>query len=283
MIKLSRKLAFFTLLIGFASILIACGDSGSTPTIPPTTVNPIPTRVIVPTPTPAPEHIVVIDPGHGGDDWGAFHSNASDQPDLLEKDITLQLGLKTAELLQDSSIQVFLTRTKDTLANDPPADLNGDGKIDENDDLLARIKFANAKKADLFFSIHVNSSDLGNDAYGLETLYCADRPFANQSKAFAALVQKQSIDSLKAFGYTAQDRQVMDDIEKYGADQHLFVLGPTGTERPFVTEMPGALTEALFITNDEEASVLRNPKAIAALAGGYATAIQEYFKQAKDS
>ncbi len=274
------------------SLVLAGCESASTessPTTNPSSTSTFSTVLASPsdraTPTPAPTpgptaqigRIIVIDPGHGGEDWGTFHSDAQDKPDLLEKDITLRLGLQTAELLRGQGYRVVLTREGDYSPNNPPRDLNGDAEIDENDDLQARIERANQSKADLFLSIHINSSELGNEVGGIETWYCADRPFAQQNKLFAQLIQKESIASLQANGYAVQNRRVEDDAVLEGSGEHLVVLGPVNQHRPVATEMPGVLTEALFISNDTEARLLTDSKTIKALAMGYTKAIDQYF------
>lgn len=219
----------------------------------------------------------MLDPGHGGEDWGTFHTNAQGKPDLLEKEVTLQLGIETVQLLRGQGYRVMLTREGDFPANNPPRDLNGDGEIDENDDLQARIERANQAKADLFLSIHINSSELGNEVGGIETWYCEDRPFATQNERFARLIQKESLASLATTGYSAQNRRVEDDLGLEGTGEHISVLGPSNSQRKGATGMPGALTEALFITNDTEARLLADTKIIKALASGYSKAINEYF------
>jgi N-acetylmuramoyl-L-alanine amidase len=234
----------------------------------------IPSPSPEPTATHLPAHIVVIDPGHGGIDWGTFHTDADGKIDLKEKDVTLALALKTAEILKAAGFTVILTRTDDTYYNDK--DYNGDGKIDQYDDLQARVNIANDNKAELFLSIHENSSDDG-DVGGTETWYSTDRPFTDKSKAFADLVQKETIAGLKTINYDSNNRGAADDlgIDKNG--DHIFVLGPMTRNHQSATEMPGALTESLFITNDTEATILSSNKGVAAIAGGYAKAVEEYF------
>jgi N-acetylmuramoyl-L-alanine amidase len=145
------------------------------------------------------------------------------------------------------------------------------------DDLQARINIANENKGELFLSLHINSSELGNEVDGLETWYCADRPFAAQSQKFAELIQAKSLESLSAAGYQAQNRRVGDDKALEGDGQHIFVLGPDTGDHTAATNMPGALAETLFISNDREAALLNDDKVQDKLAGGFAAAIEEYF------
>jgi len=92
--------------------------------------------------------VVVIDPGHGGSDPGA-HSPSG----RLEKEFTLDWAQRLAPILAAKGWQVFSTRTNDT---DMP--------------LAGRVEFAEAHRADLFVSLHFNSSAEGRQQ-GIET-YC---------------------------------------------------------------------------------------------------------------
>lgn len=92
-------------------------------------------------------HIIVIDPGHGGRDPGAVGSIS------FEKDITLAIALRTGKYLEQSLKDVRVVYTR---------------KSDEFVDLDVRSDIANKNNADLFISIHANSSDIHN-VYGTET------------------------------------------------------------------------------------------------------------------
>ena len=106
-------------------------------------------------PEPAPGiHTIVIDPGHGGVETGAIGPGG-----VQEKELTHLLAQQLAARLQQRlPLRVVLTRSEDTqLALD------------------ARTAIANQNKADLFVSIHLNSS-LGAGAHGAETYFLAQRP-----------------------------------------------------------------------------------------------------------
>jgi N-acetylmuramoyl-L-alanine amidase len=92
--------------------------------------------------------VIVIDPGHGGRDSGA--------PGLIsrEKDINLSIALKTAKYIRENikDVTVVLTRNDDSTV-----------------DLYERPKIANRNNADLFISIHTNSTNGSKTAIGAET------------------------------------------------------------------------------------------------------------------
>lgn len=79
--------------------------------------------------------IIVIDPGHGGTDSGA-----KGEKELIEKDLTLRIALKTAEFLRQVGVDVRLTRTTDTTLS-----------------IAQRSSYANRVGADYFLCIHINA------------------------------------------------------------------------------------------------------------------------------
>ncbi len=94
---------------------------------------------------------VVLDAGHGGSDHGANRSY-NDIGRIAEKDITLAIVLKIGRMLEkNKDFKVIYTR-----------------KIDEYPSLSDRTNLANRSKADLFVSVHCNSS-VRPTAYGTET------------------------------------------------------------------------------------------------------------------
>lgn len=93
--------------------------------------------------------LIVIDPGHGGEDLGAQGVDS-----ILEKDIVLKVAMNLERLLQDRlRARTRLTRDKDIFI--PLGD---------------RTKLANDLQADLFISIHANASEY-RTASGIETYY----------------------------------------------------------------------------------------------------------------
>lgn len=92
--------------------------------------------------------VVMIDPGHGGDDPGTMNKN------VYEKDITLKVALKVKEYLEECGITVMLTREDDMFIN----------KYD-------RAELANEAEVDLFVSIHCNFLENNPEISGVETYY----------------------------------------------------------------------------------------------------------------
>lgn len=94
---------------------------------------------------------IVIDPGHGGSDFGATYNGRT------EKDDNLNLALAVGQILENNGIDVVYTRTSDVY-NTP----------------LEKATMANNAGADFFVSIHRNSLPTPNTGSGVETLVFND-------------------------------------------------------------------------------------------------------------
>ncbi len=107
-------------------------------------------------------HKIVVDPGHGGSDFGTIAPLG-----IVEKDVTLDIGLRLRHLLQKNSFRVSMTRETDKAVS-----------------LKERARFANAAGGDLFVSIHVNWIE-SRKIRGVETYYLGstDDPFLTRLAA----------------------------------------------------------------------------------------------------
>jgi N-acetylmuramoyl-L-alanine amidase len=112
--------------------------------------------------------VVVIDPGHGGDDPGAIGAGG-----LREADVTLAIGRLTRDALQRQGVHVILTRTDDSSVA-----------------LEDRPDFAQRAGATVFVSIHANASGNRN-AQGTTTYF-----YSPQSQALAAAIQQEVVAAL---------------------------------------------------------------------------------------
>ncbi len=97
---------------------------------------------------------VVLDPGHGGNDEGTVYSSGKQK--VTEKDLTLLLSRTIARSLRARGFEVHLTRDSDEFLS-----------------LSERTSMANRMKADVFISIHMNSTPHGSQsgATGFETYF----------------------------------------------------------------------------------------------------------------
>jgi N-acetylmuramoyl-L-alanine amidase len=125
----------------------------------------------LPTPYPKGRIVVVVDPGHGGQDVGAIGING-----LREKNVILPIGLDLAEILKRQGIQVVLTRSRDVFI-----------------DLAPRVAIANRAKARAFVSVHANSAGGNSSANGLETYYYNSNSVKLAQTVHRSILQRISI------------------------------------------------------------------------------------------
>lgn len=166
---------------------------------------------------------IVLDPGHGGDEYGAVGN------DIVERDSNLDMALRVEALLVQSGLRVALIcRTADRPVVSPPGpDLTGYNATFR--DLENRIDIANRSRASAIVSIHSNQwSDQG--ARGIDVWYNDQRPFADRNKVPAVLVSGEIDRELRAAGYAAL-------VHEPGVDTDL--AGSTGAHTPFRLLGPG--------------------------------------------
>jgi N-acetylmuramoyl-L-alanine amidase len=246
-------------------------DAGASPATSPSP-SPSPTRAVAWTPGPrAPRPLVALDPGHGGTETGGVSRDG-----LVEKDVNLEIALALAARLRADGVDTVLTRATDTQVNLPARDVNGDGAVDVDDDLQARVDAANAAGAWALVSIHNNAMPGSPATRGTTTYYCDSRPFSVESRRLAEALQTHLLAAIRGAGYDTPDRQARDDRELRKPGGHLYLLGPRNERIARPSLMPGALGETLFLSNAGEAALLRRPEIIAAIAGGYAAGIEAY-------
>lgn len=171
------------------------------------------------TPTKMFKNVIVLDPGHGGDDPGACYGDL-----YKEADFTLKIVQAAAKLFNNNSdYKVYCTRLSNTLPN-------GISKVYD------RRTFANNLGADLFVSVHLNSYTDGS-ATGTETLYNSSNNVSNSGglscSKLASIVQSY-VQAATGF----KDRGVK-------VDSSLSILNKNNN--------PAVLTEVGFISNLAEA------------------------------
>jgi N-acetylmuramoyl-L-alanine amidase len=197
---------------------------------------------------------VVIDPGHGGHDEGT-----SGPKGLLEKDLVLDVSLRLGKLIEEHmGAEVVYTRTDDTFVP-----------------LEGRTALANEKKADLFLSIHANSSPVPHVA-GIETYYLnftdskdsldiAARENASSEKSIFEL--RDLIQKITAHDKAEESREFAGRVQ---ASLYAFSARNNPAEKnrgvrkaPFVVligaSMPSVLAEIGFLSNPREEALLKKP------------------------
>ena len=138
--------------------------------------------------------VIVIDPGHGGEDGGAIGKNG-----VLEKELNLLISDDLCELFRFAGYEVIPTRTEDIMLYDRNVDFHGRKKVL---DLAARLNIANATMPDIFLGIHMNA--FPQEKYsGLTVYYSDNTPTSRQAAQYlrddvVSLLQPQNNRELKS-------------------------------------------------------------------------------------
>ncbi len=216
---------------------------------------------------------IVLDPGHGGHDTGTIGPGG-----MLEKDLVLQVARQLKTLLENKlGAEVVLTRENDTFIS-----------------LEERTAVANQVRADLFLSIHANSSR-SRAISGVETYYLnfartdAEREVAARENA--TTVRNVSdlqnlIRKIAQADKSAESRELAAIVQKklYGGARQLFPSARNrGVRRaPFVVligaNMPSVLAEVAFISNPRDEKVLKQENNRQRLAQALFAGIEGYMK-----
>jgi N-acetylmuramoyl-L-alanine amidase len=228
------------------------------------------------TPRPSQHHIVAISAGHGGpNNVGAVHHDRLGNVDLVEKDLNLDIARRLDALLRNDGFETVLIRDCDCSVS--PA---GGAETPEQIrvESQARADIANGHGAEVLVVIHHNGSEEPLLA-GTEVYYNPERAFGDKSRKLAYAIHDGLIASLRSLPYDVTDRGVKDDApigQRYG-QPHTFLFGEAPGFR--ATQMPGALGEALFVSNDTEAALLQREDVKQGIAMGYRNGIEAYFAQ----
>ena len=187
---------------------------------------------------------IVIDPGHGGHDTGTIGPNG-----LQEKDLVLEVGRRLGKMLETRlGAEVVYTRKNDTFIP-----------------LETRTAIANQQRADLFISIHANSSH-DSAARGVETYYLnfTSSPDALEVAARENAVSEKSIYELQDLVKKIAMKEKIEESREFAADVQqslhsgLAAKNPGIRNRgvkkaPFIVligaNMPSILAEISFVSN----------------------------------
>lgn len=216
---------------------------------------------------------LVIDPGHGGRDPGAIGPTG-----LKEKDVVLRIGkLLRQKAKRRLGWRVVMTRQDDRYLP-----------------LEERTAIANAKKGDLFISIHCNASR-NRRQRGVETYFLS---FTTDREALRLAARENGvppskIDALQLILYDLMLRAKVEDSERlaYSVQRNLISrlkkrwrVRDLGVKRaPFVVligaKMPSILAEVSFISNRYEERRLRDPRYLDAISEGILRGLEAYARQ----
>jgi N-acetylmuramoyl-L-alanine amidase len=215
---------------------------------------------------------IVIDAGHGGHDTGTIGPHG-----LMEKDLCLDVALRLGKLIEQKmpGAQVIYTRKDDTFI--PLGD---------------RTAIANEAKADLFISIHANSSH-DPDARGIETYYLnfSSSPDAVETAARENANSQESIHDLQDIIRQIARNDKIEESKELAGDvqdsltQRLQLVSRDERNRgvkkaPFVVligaDMPSILSEISFVSNPSDERLLRKTDQRQRIADGLLRGITSY-------
>lgn len=217
---------------------------------------------------------IVIDAGHGGHDTGTIGPNG-----LMEKDLCLDVALRLGKMIEEGlpGAEVIYTRDDDTFIP-----------------LEERTSIANREKADLFVSIHANSSP-DSSARGVETYYLNFSP-SSEAMAVAArenATAQSSVHDLESLVQRIarnekieESRELASDIQDSLANRMQRVnknIRNRGVRKaPFVVligaNMPSVLAEISFISNPSDEVALAKPDGREHVAEGLYKGIEAYLQ-----
>jgi N-acetylmuramoyl-L-alanine amidase len=217
---------------------------------------------------------IVIDAGHGGHDTGTIGPTG-----LMEKDLCLDVALRLGKIIQQKlpGADIVFTRSDDTFIP-----------------LEDRTRIANEAKADLFISIHANSSP-DHGARGIETYYLNMRgsPEAMAVAARENAVSQQGIHDLeevvKKIARTEkidESRELAEDVQDSLSKRIQKAAKPVKNrgvrKAPFVVligaDMPSILTEISFLSNPSDEQLLKKPEYRQRVAEGLYQGVSDYLQ-----
>jgi N-acetylmuramoyl-L-alanine amidase len=217
---------------------------------------------------------IVIDAGHGGHDTGTIGPTG-----LMEKDLCLDVALRLGKIIQQRlpGADVVYTRSDDTFIP-----------------LEERTNIANQAKADLFLSIHANSSE-DHAARGIETYYLNLKGSAEAMEVAARenATSQEGIHDLQDLVKKIARTEKIDESRELAADvqdslsKRVQKTAKTVKNRgvrkaPFVVligaDMPSILTEISFLSNPADEQLLKKPEQRQRVAEGLYQGVASYLQ-----
>ncbi|NLB34756.1 MAG: N-acetylmuramoyl-L-alanine amidase [Elusimicrobia bacterium] len=218
--------------------------------------------------------LIVIDPGHGGQDPGAIGNRG-----VLEKDVVLGISQKLSRKIRERlKIRSVLTRTGDYFLP-----------------LSERTKIANERGADLFISVHANAS-MSPDSHGFEVYFLAEEASDREAAAVAKLEnsvlamedEPHPDDRVSSILWSLTLNQFMNESSELCAFVNSSVVKKTGLACRGVKQagfhvlrgarMPAILLEVGFISNRREEALLVSEDFQEKVADSICDALEEYIK-----
>lgn len=204
-------------------------------------------RAIMTMNVPSTKKVIVIDPGHGGNDPGAVSRSG-----ILEKDINLKIALYLREYLEQSGSIVILTREKDIGL------YSANSSNKKREDLKNRKNIVRESNPDIFITIHLNSFPQ-SQYYGAQTFYPQDNL---SGKRAAELIQEELINTLDK----NNSRVAL-------SKDNVYIINELS--------IPTVLVECGFLSNAEEAKKLNDSKYQRKIAWAMYAGLQKFFAESQ--
>lgn len=195
---------------------------------------------------PVTNKVIVIDAGHGKPDSGAENENG-----VSEEAINLKIALKLQQYLESSGATVLLTRSDENGIYELDSKTIAQKKVS---DIKNRVKIANESSADIYVSIHLNKIPQGQ-YWGWQTFYNGQN---KKSKELADYIQKNLNATIS--NDNKRETKKLDTI---------YIMKNV--------EIPIALVECGFLSNEQEAQKLEQDEYQSKLAWGIYDGIMDYF------
>lgn len=172
--------------------------------------------------------LIIIDPGHGGEDGGTVSSSG-----IVEKDINLSICLKIDNLLKLYGFDTLMTRNDDRLIYDSDCKTTREKKVS---DIHNRMSIVEKYPDSIFLSIHQNHFDQSKYC-GAQVFYSRNNP---ESQIIAECIQASVISKLQP--------------------ENTRLIKPSGTEIYLLyhAKSPAVMVECGFLSNGAEAQLLND-------------------------
>lgn len=185
--------------------------------------------------------VVVIDPGHGGEDGGAVAADGT-----KESELNLAIALRLEQLCFLAGIDTVMTRTEDVSIH-----TGGDTiRARKASDIRARVELVNAQECAALISIHQNALPQAKSVHGAQVFYAADE----KSQVLASFMQRRLNETVNT------DRAK----ECRKIDSSVYLMKHA--------QCPAVLLECGFLSNEGESALLKTDShqkkiALTALSG----------------
>ena len=204
---------------------------------------------------PAARHAVVLDPGHGGHDCGAYYDG------LREKDLTLKVAQYARDYLIShyENIDVFLTREDDCA-------MDGDKKTD----LEMRCDLARQVGADCLVSIHFNASD--SHVYSGAEVWASGRNNVHDQTFLLGECILQELASLGIRERSVSSKDSTDTFDENGLPYDYYAINRHSAAR----DVAGIIVEQCFMDSEEDRIFVSDDDGLKQLGEANARGIAAY-------